>query len=114
MGVEFAQNPAAPRVTVGVLKEVILAGGALGSPKILMQSGVGPADVLANASVPLVLELPGVGQHLQDHLVRISYVTASYYLISYRPQASCGMSLLKRREISLVLAPIFLCVMCLS
>ncbi|KAF9477061.1 GMC oxidoreductase [Pholiota conissans] len=67
-GVEFAQNGAAPRVTVGVKKEVILAGGALGSPKVLMLSGVGPKDVLANASVPLLLELPGVGQHLQDHL----------------------------------------------
>ncbi|KAF8962403.1 hypothetical protein BDZ97DRAFT_1824884 [Flammula alnicola] len=66
--VEFAQNAAAARATISVNKEVILAGGALGSPKILMLSGVGPKDVLGNASVPLKLELPGVGQHLQDHL----------------------------------------------
>ena len=46
------------------------AAGAVGSPHVLMHSGVGPADVLANAGVPLVLALPGVGQHLQDHIVR--------------------------------------------
>lgn len=110
MGIEFAQNPAAPRVTVGVLKEIILAGGALGSPKILMHSGVGPADVLANASVPLTLELPGVGQHLQDHLVCILCTTVPYHLlILFRLPASFGMFPLKLRVILPALAPISLC-----
>ncbi|KAF8159180.1 hypothetical protein B0H34DRAFT_655044 [Crassisporium funariophilum] len=67
-GVEFAGNPTASRTTVKVKKEVILAGGPLGSPKMLMHSGVGPKDVLEGASVTMRLELPGVGQHLQDHL----------------------------------------------
>jgi len=69
--VEYATNPAAPRRTIKVNKEVILSGGPLGSPKILMHSGVGPKDVLDAASVAVKLELPGVGQNLQDHLVSI-------------------------------------------
>jgi choline dehydrogenase-like flavoprotein len=49
---------------------VIITGGAIGSPTILMQSGVGPQDILQAAGVQVVLNLPGVGQHLQDHIVR--------------------------------------------
>ncbi|KDQ61959.1 GMC oxidoreductase [Jaapia argillacea MUCL 33604] len=67
-GVEYGVTANDPRLTIGVRKEVILAGGAIGSPHILMHSGVGPQDVLAAAGVPLMLNLPGVGQHLQDHL----------------------------------------------
>ena len=48
--------------------EVILAAGAIGSPALLQRSGIGPADVLSNAGVPLRHELPGVGENLQDHL----------------------------------------------
>ena len=70
-GVEYARNAASARKTIKVNKEVILTGGALGSPKILMHSGVGPKDVLEAASVSVKLELPGVGQNLQDHLVSI-------------------------------------------
>lgn len=49
-------------------KEVVLAAGAIGSPALLQRSGIGPADVLSNAGVPLRHELPGVGENLQDHL----------------------------------------------
>jgi choline dehydrogenase-like flavoprotein len=58
------------RNSVRVNKEVILAGGAIGSPTILMQSGVGPKNILQAAGVQVALNLPGVGQHLQDHVVR--------------------------------------------
>jgi choline dehydrogenase-like flavoprotein len=71
---------AAPRVTVGVRREAVLAGGALGSAKVLMLSGVGPADVLGNASVPLRRALPGVGQNLQDHLVSLFSVIYLVFL----------------------------------
>lgn len=71
-GVEFASSANAERNVVKVKKEVILAGGALGSPRILLLSGVGPKDVLEAVGIPLVSELPGVGQHLQDHLVGLS------------------------------------------
>ncbi|XKE44482.1 GMC family oxidoreductase N-terminal domain-containing protein [Halomonas organivorans] len=49
-------------------REVILSAGAIGSPQLLQLSGVGPADLLAEHGIPLVHELPGVGENLQDHL----------------------------------------------
>ena len=47
--------------------EVVLAGGAIGSPHLLMLSGVGPADHLAQTGISLVQDMPGVGQNLRDH-----------------------------------------------
>ncbi len=49
-------------------QEVILTSGAFGSPKLLMQSGIGPADHLRSVSIDPLHHLPGVGQNLQDHL----------------------------------------------
>jgi choline dehydrogenase len=68
-GVEYALNGGTQTQTVGVKKEVILAGGTVGSPTVLLYSGVGPKDVLDAAGVAVISELPGVGQHMQDHLV---------------------------------------------
>ena len=48
-------------------REVILSGGAINSPQLLMLSGIGPADELARHGIPLVHELKGVGRNLQDH-----------------------------------------------
>ncbi len=48
--------------------EVLLSSGAIGSPRMLMLSGIGPADHLAEVGVPVVLDQPGVGSDLQDHL----------------------------------------------
>ena len=67
--VEYTLDGGATMLTVNVNKEVVLAGGSVGSPTVLLYSGVGPKDVLAAAGVTVVSELPGVGQHLQDHLV---------------------------------------------
>ncbi|MEU0567114.1 choline dehydrogenase [Nonomuraea sp. NPDC005983] len=53
------------RITAG---EVILCGGAINSPQLLQLSGVGPARVLEPVGVPVVHDLPGVGENLQDHL----------------------------------------------
>jgi choline dehydrogenase-like flavoprotein len=47
--------------------EIILSAGAIGSPHILLLSGVGPAASLTRLGMPLVLDLPGVGQNLRDH-----------------------------------------------
>jgi choline dehydrogenase len=49
-------------------KEVILSGGAVNSPQVLMLSGVGPAEHLQEKGITVVQHLPGVGQNLQDHL----------------------------------------------
>ena len=48
--------------------EVLLAGGAINSPQLLMLSGIGPADALRRVGVPVVHDAPGVGANLQDHL----------------------------------------------
>ncbi|CAE6528720.1 unnamed protein product [Rhizoctonia solani] len=67
-GVEFAASRDAPRRNVTARKEVILAGGAIGTPQIAMHSGIGPRAVLEGLGIPVVYELPGVGAHLQDHI----------------------------------------------
>ena len=48
-------------------EQIILASGAVGSPQLLMLSGVGPAGLLHGLGIPLVQDLPGVGQNLRDH-----------------------------------------------
>ncbi len=48
-------------------EQIILSGGAINSPQLLMLSGVGPAEHLSEVGIPLVLDLPGVGQNLRDH-----------------------------------------------
>ncbi|MBZ9772095.1 GMC family oxidoreductase [Mesorhizobium sp. CO1-1-8] len=48
--------------------EVILSAGAIGSPHILQLSGIGPAALLSGAGIDVELDLPGVGENLQDHL----------------------------------------------
>jgi choline dehydrogenase len=48
-------------------REVILSAGAIGSPQLLMLSGVGSADQLRQFGIPVVCNLPGVGENLQDH-----------------------------------------------
>ncbi|KAK0702559.1 hypothetical protein B0T21DRAFT_378548 [Apiosordaria backusii] len=47
--------------------EVLLSAGALDSPRILMHSGIGPADQLSKFNIPLIYDLPSVGQSLRDH-----------------------------------------------
>jgi choline dehydrogenase len=48
-------------------REVIVSSGAMGSPQVLLRSGVGPAAELAEAGIPVVHDLPGVGRNLMDH-----------------------------------------------
>jgi choline dehydrogenase-like flavoprotein len=54
--------------TVTATKEVVLSAGAIGSPQLLLLSGVGPRDELAEVGVECRLDLPDVGKHLKDHL----------------------------------------------
>jgi choline dehydrogenase len=53
--------------TVRARREVIVTGGAIGSPRILLHSGIGPAAELERVGVPVALDLPGVGRNLIDH-----------------------------------------------
>ena len=66
IGVEYRQGRNVRTAMAG--REVILSGGAINTPQLLMLSGVGPADHLKGHGIPVVADLPGVGQNLQDHL----------------------------------------------
>ncbi len=64
-GVEYEHNGA--RATAAVTREVVLCAGALESPKLLMLSGVGPADHLRQMQIPVVADRPSIGAGLHDH-----------------------------------------------
>jgi choline dehydrogenase-like flavoprotein len=64
-GVEYALG--GQRAVARAAREVILAAGAIGSPQLLLLSGVGPADDLARHGIAVVADVPGVGQNLMDH-----------------------------------------------
>jgi choline dehydrogenase len=55
-------------IEVAADQEVLLSAGAIGTPQILMISGIGPADELSSLGIDVALDLPGVGKNLQDHL----------------------------------------------
>ena len=65
VGVEFARNGNIERVHAH--REVILSAGTYKSPQLLMLSGIGPADHLRSVDVPVVHDLKGVGENLQEH-----------------------------------------------
>jgi choline dehydrogenase-like flavoprotein len=66
IGVEVAGSGG--RETIRAEREVILASGTIGSPRLLMLSGIGPADHLKSVGITPLADLPGVGSNLQDHL----------------------------------------------
>ncbi len=66
VGLDYLDGAGAARVRCA--RDVIVTAGAFGSPKLLLQSGIGPADHLRAVGIPLVHDLPGVGENLQDHL----------------------------------------------
>lgn len=79
--VTFAAEDEAPRATgvyvevdgitrhAAARREVVLSGGAINTPQLLMLSGIGPSAHLAEHGIPVVVDAPGVGENLQDHLV---------------------------------------------
>ena len=66
VGVEFLQNGAPTQVRAA--REVVLCAGAVDSPRLLMLSGIGPADRLRACGIGVLADVPGVGHNLQDHL----------------------------------------------
>src|SRR5438270_8601196 len=65
-GVEYQQNGSSRQARASA--EVIVSMGPLNTPKLLLLSGIGPAAQLQKFGIPVVVELPGVGENLQDHL----------------------------------------------
>ena len=66
VGLEYVKDGRTEQARV--TNEIVVSMGALNSPKLLLQSGVGPADDLKKLDIPVVTDLPGVGENLQDHL----------------------------------------------
>jgi choline dehydrogenase len=88
MGVEVARGISGrggvDRLMAG---EVILAGGAVNTPQLLLLSGIGPADEIDALGIPVLADLPGVGRNLQDHLeVYVQY--QSRQPVSMQPSAT--------------------------
>jgi alcohol oxidase len=74
-GVEYIPNgntdPSASPRTIQARKLVVVSSGALGTPSILERSGVGRAEVLKKVGIPVVADVPGVGENYQDHHLMI-------------------------------------------
>ncbi len=72
VGVEYLHSGALHHVRIS--QEVILSAGAFDSPKLLLLSGIGDAAYLQSLGISVVVDLPGVGQNLQDHIfVPVAY-----------------------------------------
>lgn len=103
----FDDNLAEPRATgVAVLhggqehvftanNEVILAAGAIASPQLLQLSGIGASETLHQHSIATLIELPGVGENLQDHLqIRTIYSVDNTITLNQRARTPWGMALM--------------------
>lgn len=98
-------------VEIKATREVVLCAGAIGSPQLLQLSGIGPAETLQKFNVPVVLDLPGVGQNLQDHLqIRSVYkvkgaLTLNTMASTWYGKARIGLEYALRRTGPMSMAP---------
>ncbi|TXC70303.1 choline dehydrogenase [Sphingomonas ginsenosidivorax] len=108
-GVAFRRDAAL--FTAQASGEVVLAAGAIGSPRILQSSGVGDPAALAAAGIPVLHALPGVGGNLQDHLqIRPVYQVAGVRTLNTDyanliRRAAMGLDYVVRRRGPLTMAP---------
>ena len=109
VGVRWRQNGVARNARCR--GEVILSAGAIGSPHLLMLSGIGPAAQLTPFDIPVRLDKPGVGGNLHDHLqlrmiFKVSGVkTLNEAYASIVQRASMGLDYLLRRRGPMTMAP---------
>ncbi len=78
-------------------REVILAGGPINSPQLLMLSGIGPAAELARHGIELLRDLPGVGENLQDHLEFYFQIACTRPITLYRAMSPLAKALIGLR-----------------
>ena len=90
IGVEYERQGRLARARC--TREVIVSAGVVESPKLLMLSGIGPADLLRRAGLPIVADLPGVGENLQDHVK----VTVAFRASEEIPASSVSAGLFVR------------------
>ncbi|RDH28695.1 aryl-alcohol dehydrogenase [Aspergillus welwitschiae] len=95
IGVQYSHDGVSK--TFQARKEVILAAGAFQSPKILQLSGVGGAELLEKHGIDIVMDLPGVGQNLQDHMI-------SYTAFQAKPEIETKDSLVRQEPEAIGLA----------
>ncbi len=101
VGVEFLQGGSIRKASAAA--EVILSGGAFNSPQLLQLSGVGPRALLEKHGVPVVHELAGVGEDLQDHFYVRSFwrcsrpITLNDDMASWLRKARMGLEYLLRK-----------------
>ncbi|GED23831.1 GMC family oxidoreductase [Halomonas halmophila] len=106
---------AGKKVVVTASREVVLSAGAIGSPQLLQLSGIGPAALLAEHEIPVVADLPGVGENLQDHLqIRAVYrvkgaSTLNTLAGSWLGKARIGLEYGLKRSGPMSMAPSQLC-----
>ena len=99
------------KVTVRATREVVLSAGAINSPQILQLSGVGPADLLRQHGIDVVVDAPGVGANLQDHLqIRAVYKisgapTLNVMASSMIGKAKIGLEYVLKRSGPMSMAP---------
>jgi choline dehydrogenase len=108
-GVEVIRGGADQRISARI--ETILAAGSIGSPQIMQLSGVGPGALLQEHGIPVLHEMPGVGENLQDHLqLRMAFkvqnvVTLNQRVHSLFGKAAMGLEYALFRSGPLTMAP---------
>jgi choline dehydrogenase len=93
-GVEILKNGL--RETIWADREIILCGGTVNSPQLLMLSGIGPADHLSSLGIPVVINAPEIGRNLQNHPSYALRFTCSQPVTAYKylnPRAALGIGL---------------------
>ncbi|MEJ7688237.1 MAG: choline dehydrogenase [Variovorax sp.] len=102
VGVRYRQGGESK--TARCRSEVLLSAGSIQSPQLLQLSGIGPQALLGRMGIPVLADLPGVGENLQDHLqIRLGYectkpITTNDQLNSWYGQAKLGMEWLFHRS----------------
>jgi choline dehydrogenase-like flavoprotein len=109
VGIRFIQN--GETIEARASGEVILSAGAIGSVQVLHRSGIGPSEWLSPLGIDVVLDRPGVGRNLQDHLQQraiykvsgVRTLNETYYSLTRR--ALMGLDYAVRRRGPLTMAP---------
>jgi choline dehydrogenase len=91
LGLEYQKNGVASEALINSGGEVLLCAGAIGSVQILERSGVGSAAHLHKLGIPVIADLPGVGENLQDHLqLRMIYKVSGIKTLNTKANSLFG------------------------
>jgi choline dehydrogenase len=108
VGVQYSLDGEPRRASAG--REIVLSGGAINSPQLLQLSGIGPAQFLADKGIQVELDLPGVGENLQDHInckvqVRVNRpLTVNDHVKNWHSKARAGLRYALFRDGALTVA----------